>query len=125
VCARFRLKQAIARDRIEKISKNFSMPFCGAARCDLSLARRARRMCKNLAIEGRLGLRCTKKPIFLDKNARREPRAIHSLRRFAKTCVAMAPSGGSEDRTRTVTCDDCRALKHDVNGLHKFFKSVG
>jgi len=41
------------------------------------------------------------------------------------TYVARMDFDASEVGVRIVTCDEPRALKHDVNGLHNFLKSVG
>jgi len=63
--------------------------------------------------------------MFLDENARGAHRAAARAPRSRETCVVKAPRRAGEDRIGIVTCDDYRALKHDVNGLQEFFKSVG
>jgi hypothetical protein len=116
-------------DRARAHRKNFrkknSIRFFGAARVTLSDTQHARRARKTPAISGRQGLSRAKKPIFIEENVRRASIANQRARAAAKTCVAQAARRRSGDRIAIVTCDDRGALKHDVNGLHKFLKSVG
>jgi hypothetical protein len=119
------VKKASADDRIRKIFENFFDAIFRrrATRFEFRVARapRVQKRHKRRAPAARRA----KKPIFLDENARCTRRRSCEGHHAAKTCVASVPRTGSEDHTGIVTCDDCRALKHDVNGLQEFFKSVG
>jgi hypothetical protein len=119
------MKNASADDRIRKIFENFFDVIFrrGATRLRFRAARatRVQKHHKQRAPAARIA----KKTIFIDKNARCARRPFGGAHRAVKTCVASVPRVGSEDHTGIVTCDDCRAPKHDVNGLQEFFKSVG
>jgi hypothetical protein len=101
------------------------MRFSVVERRDSHVAMRARRACKKPSNQRAPATRATKKPIFLDENARCATCERGAMRSRAMTCVARAPQSASGDRATVVTCDDSRALKHDVNGLQEFLKSVG
>jgi hypothetical protein len=119
------VKKASADDRNRKNFENFFDAIFRrrATRFEFRVARapRVQKRHKRRAPAARRA----KKPIFPDENARRARRPFCEAHRAVKTCVASVPRVGSGDHTGIVTCDDCRALKHDVNGLQEFFKSVG
>jgi hypothetical protein len=64
-------------------------------------------------------------PIFLEENVRCARSALREDASHLMTYVARTDFDTSEVGVRIVTCDEPRALKHDVNGLHNFLKSVG
>ncbi|HEV8068627.1 MAG TPA: hypothetical protein VGP76_12890 [Planctomycetaceae bacterium] len=119
------MKNASADDHIRKIFENFFDAIFGRGATRLRFrAARAPRVQKHHKRRAPAARRA-KKTIFLDENARCARRPFGESHRAVKTCVASVPRVGSGDHTGIVTCDDCRALKHDVNGLQEFFKSVG